>query len=272
MRLAQLLRRQAIRPKTSLPFEIVKDFQAWLSSPEFEDGDDPRKRTGSFYPAALHRDCDRAQALEFLKAPRNFVSHDPRLQITFEFGNAMHERLQALFKRWAIRKGWEFVDEVRIGRDTNRWFISGRVDGDFYIPITDRRLGVEFKTINNDGFKSLYSQPLKEHRTQGNIYLGLAPNKIDEMHFIYVNKNTSAMKEFAVYYDKGMFIEDVSRLEEILLLLQRGRIPKCHRCARSCPFFEFNEMETVNNRRWKVTDVADAEKLNEIRNFEPKYL
>jgi hypothetical protein len=69
-----------------------------------------------------------------------------------------------------------------------------------------------------------------------------------------------------------MFREDMSRIEEIMLLLQRGRIPKCSRCTRSCPFYDFNEMETVNNRRWKVADVADAGILKDIRNFEPKYL
>jgi hypothetical protein len=269
VRILDLLRNQRVRPKAHLPQELVKDFQKWLSSPAFDVGTPrhQRQRTGSFYPSKWG-DCDRSMALEFLKAPQNFVAHDPRLKITFEFGNALHESLQKLFRRHAEHKGWEFLDEVRITRDSNPWFVSGRIDGVHYRPMEDRRSSVEFKSINDSGFASLWNGPLNNHLTQGNLYLGLAPYSIDEMHYIYVNKNTSAMKEFVRPFDKGLFRHDLKRIEKILHGLQGNRLPVCHKCTPGCPFYDINcELQEPT-----VRQLADPATLEDIKAFKPRFL
>jgi hypothetical protein len=158
------------------------------------------------------------------------------LMITFELGHYIHERFQNLFERMAKRKNWQFIPEMRIIRTLNPWFVSGRCDGVFILDEGEKE-GIEIKSIHKDGFNRLYDQPLYEHQHQGNLYQGLL--KFPRMHYLYVCKDNSQVKTFAVPFDKELFNNTMASVERILLRLQEGRLPKriTPDCKdRSCKF------------------------------------
>src|SRR5687768_2274483 len=103
-------------------FEVVKLLEQWICSHDYTyNAPKERRHAGMFYPSSFGYDCDRALALNYLQAPEHAEERDPRLQVTFEIGHAVHDRFQKLFAELAKERGWEFNDEVRIKREDNPW-------------------------------------------------------------------------------------------------------------------------------------------------------
>jgi hypothetical protein len=221
MKLATILRELSKPEEERSPdrtFDLTAEFFAYLVSPEAQG----LRATGSFYPSGLDG-CGRALAFNYLKAPINTVEVEPRLQITVELGHYIHDRFQKMFEKMAHLRSWDFDPEVRILRHTNPWFVSGRCDGIFVLD-DDSREGVEIKSINKRDFDRLYDGPLLTHQFQGNIYQGLL--HLPRMHYVYICKDNSQVKIFAMPYDKELFHEAMVKIERILLRLQKGKLPK----------------------------------------------
>jgi hypothetical protein len=116
------------------------------------------------------------------------------------------------------------IPEMRIIRTLNPWFISGRCDGMFIID-KGQKEGIEIKSIHKAGFDRLYDRPLYEHQYQGNTYQKLL--KFNRMHYLYVNKDTSALKSFSVPFDRELFENVASKIERILVRLkEQAKLPK----------------------------------------------
>jgi len=265
MRLARVLdhlRKPATdQPAPATDIDLSKLLQQFLSTEE------PRRYTpgGRFYPSGL-ADCDRALGLHWLRAPETVAECDPRLQLTFLFGHSIHDTLQDIFAQIAAKKGWTFEREVKIDRLSNPWFISGRVDGILTIPLTNVTHGIEIKSINNEGYKSLWKAPKIEHVEQGNIYQGL--KTIHHMHYLYVNKDKSTHKPFVVPFDTRLFRETMSRFERVLLTMQTGQLPSCDHCTSRCRFYGINREAPKAN----VNTFAHEGDRDDLENWRPTYL
>ena len=221
MKLAKVLREIAKPEEERTPkhaFNLLDELHKYLISPDARE----QRASGSFNPSGLEG-CKRAMAYNYLRAPVNDVHLEPRLIITFQLGNHIHDRFQWMFAKVARRKGWDFLPEHRIIRTLNPWFISGRCDGVFLIPDAPNE-GLEVKSIHKAGFDRLYDVPLLDHQYQGNTYCGLL--KIPRMHYLYICKDNSQIKVFSLPFDREMFNDTVGKIERILLKLQDGKLPK----------------------------------------------
>jgi len=258
-------------PLPAVQHELVKAFQEWLVSPERQRMDAWVRKGLRFYPSSLAYECDRSMALNFCKAEEGQGEGDPRLQITFDLGNGIHEVLQKRFAQFAVTRGWDFTDEVRIKPEENHWFVSGRVDGVLHLPLLNVRKGIEIKSINEEGFKALWKAPQDAHIIQGNVYVGL--KNLDAMHYLYVNKNRSTFKEFVLPFDASRFQDTMSRLEGIIVLLQKGKLPTCGNCTRRCAFYDLNkrlpnaQMKDVTPDKGFTNEIYEA-----LEDWSPRFL
>lgn len=178
---------------------------------------------GRFYPSSLDGVCSRAAALQFIGAPASPVTHDTALQLIFEVGHGVHDRLQKALEVVAAARGMTFTPEIAIPPQTNPWFVSGRIDG--LLVQGNYTSGVEFKTINAAQFNRLYSGPQEKHRFQANIYWGLYKPKLDAFSVFYICKDNSLTKEFHLAYSPALFEEAMTKIEDILIALQREVLP-----------------------------------------------
>lgn len=270
MKLANVLREIAKPQEERSPefdFDLKGELHQFLISPACRDV----RATGSFPPSQMQA-CKRALAYNFLQAPVNDIHLEPRLVITFELGHYIHERFQDMFERMAKQKSWVFIPEMRIIRTLNPWFVSGRCDGIFILDVDtprERREGIEIKSIHKDGFNRLYDRPLYEHQYQANIYAGML--HMPRMHYLYVCKDNSQIKTFAVPFDRQLFDSAMEVIERILLKLKEWRLPK--RITPDCkdPQCKFN---VVCHSGKTVEDLLEnnPEKRRELREWEPLIL
>lgn len=105
--------------------------------------------------------------------------------------------------------------------------MRGEIDGLLTDPQGTQWL-LEIKSINHFGFERLDKEPQDDHRRQTNLYLhGLneAGMNITKALILYKNKNTSAMKEFAIEYDKDQAIKDIEMFEQIAKWAKEKTVP-----------------------------------------------
>lgn len=145
-------------------------------------------RAGVFYPSMLGNECDRYLYLAFrgLLPQQEIASTTQRI---FDTGSSLEDRMTKYFEKMGILKGREIV----VKSDSPP--ISGRAD---FLLVHEEHMEVvlELKSINDKGFKNLYSKPKPEHAIQLQIYLQL----MDKAYGIvlYENKNDQKLKAFKV--------------------------------------------------------------------------
>ena len=157
---------------------------------ELETEYTPRE-TFRIEPSSIHG-CTRKLWYQAIGSEKQ-DSIKPKLRRTFGQGHAVHEMLQAWYETmW----GWEtgFTDECRIVVDD--CLVAGSTDGLRITP--NLRYLLEFKTINDQGFRDLGGTPVKYHPMQLHCYMkGMdAPFGF----IIYYNKNTDMLMEFPVIF------------------------------------------------------------------------
>ena len=145
-------------------------------------------RVGVFYPSMLGNECDRYLYLAFRgKLPQQEIASTT--QRIFDTGSSLEDRMTKYFEQMGILKGREIV----VKSDSPP--ISGRAD---FLLTHEEHLEIvlELKSINDKGFKNLYSKPKPEHALQLQIYLQL----LDKAYGIvlYENKNDQKLKAFKV--------------------------------------------------------------------------
>ena len=145
-------------------------------------------RVGVFYPSMLGNECDRYLYLAFRgKLPQQEIASTT--QRIFDTGSSFEDRMTKYFEQMGILKGREIV----VKSDSPP--ISGRAD--FLLTHEEHQeIVLELKSINDKGFKNLYSKPKPEHALQLQIYLQL----LDKAYGIvlYENKNDQKLKAFKV--------------------------------------------------------------------------
>ena len=146
------------------------------------------RRVGVFYPSMLGNECDRYLYLAFRgKLPQQEIASTT--QRIFDTGSSLEDRMTKYFEQMGILRGREIV----VKSDSPP--ISGRAD--FLLTHEEHQeIVLELKSINDKGFKNLYSKPKPEHALQLQIYLQL----LDKAYGIvlYENKNDQKLKAFKV--------------------------------------------------------------------------
>ena len=145
-------------------------------------------RVGVFYPSMLGNECDKYLYLAFRgKLPQQEIASTT--QRIFDTGSSLEDRMTKYFEKMRILKG----REISVKCDSPP--ISGRAD---FLLVHDEYKDVvlELKSINDKGFKNLYSKPKPEHAIQLQIYLQLLDRPYGIV--LYENKNDQKLKAFKV--------------------------------------------------------------------------
>lgn len=163
---------------------------------EFNHGAVEGDKYKDYYHPSQIGGCIRRQWFDQFKAPMTASVNDDvlRSELIFAFGTHIHIILQNLCHRAGVLEQREVpvVDHVRK--------IVGHADG--ILVINGKRYLLEIKTINDRGYQKLV-EAKPEHIEQSTLYLGLL--KLDGVIVLYVNKNTSEMKEFRSMFNKSLY-------------------------------------------------------------------
>ena len=168
----------------------VSNQDRWLLK-QFEETlgyEQSSSREGVFFPSMLGNVCDRYLYLAYRgKLPQQTIASVT--QRIFDNGSALEDRMTKYFEAMGIYKDRELPTKCDDPP------ISGRAD----FLLTHEEHGdivLELKSINDKGFKNLYSSPKPEHFIQLQIYLQLLDRPYGVV--LYENKNDQKLKAFKV--------------------------------------------------------------------------
>ncbi len=151
-----------------------------------------------------------------------------RALLVFDDGNWHEELLKDHIRRTVFTLSeWKGYNQRIEIADINGRKMTGEIDGLITDPLNNTRL-LEIKSINHFGFERLKDGPLDDHRRQTNLYLHglkLAGMDISEAILLYKNKNTSAMKEFIIEYDRKQALADIDMFRSVEQMADAGEIP-----------------------------------------------
>ncbi len=154
--------------------------------------------------------CPRSIWYNFKKFPRKEM--DARVMRVFENGDYTHMRIMSsLFSVGAVK-----AIEVSLEED----IVHGRCDG--IVVIDNKPYVLELKSINSFGFKKLEA-PKPEHIKQLMLYLHYF--KIQGGIFLYENKDTQALKEFQISYDKEMAERLIENFRILKHMIEENILP-----------------------------------------------
>ena len=155
-----------------------------------------------FHPSQLGG-CLRAQFYGQFKAPKDGMRSSTdllRSALIFEFGTYVH----VLFQNLCERAGVLTERESAIVNPKLR--IIGHGDGQLLID--GHKYLLEIKTVNDRGFAAL--QGVKDaHKQQIHAYMKAL--KLDAAVVVYINKNTSELREYVVNYHEAYYQEHVAK-------------------------------------------------------------
>ncbi|KKQ77165.1 MAG: hypothetical protein US98_C0011G0004 [Parcubacteria group bacterium GW2011_GWC1_38_6] len=156
--------------------------------------------------------CNRAIFFKFKNVPREEI--EPRLLRLFDHGDYIQMQiLNSLFSLGIVR-----ASEIRIPPQE---IISGRADA--IVTLDNELYVVDFKSMNSMIFKGLKA-PKEENVNQLQLYLHYF--KIPKGMLLYVNKDTSELKEFLVEYDKTKAKKLLDDLAKLKVKIESDIVPK----------------------------------------------
>lgn len=216
----------AMRPKIEAPKKsaqldeppsVVAELQQCILD------DQKMLETPFFRPSGIGG-CMREGYYTYLKARKDAQHLEPRVQLIFDMGSAIHEVVQ----KWFSRSHRFFVaPEVHV------WIPKLEVFGHVDIVLIQReslyRFMVEVKSINNDGFNRI-AKPKQDHVDQANLYAGLLG--FPWFTILYFNKDNQATREFKCRFNKNNFNESLEWCGEIKRHFLKKTVPPYD--ARAC--------------------------------------
>lgn len=190
-------------PKSKAEF-VVEDARLTIATfreraKHYNHGKDPEGEF--FHPSALGG-CLRASWYQAMKAPKSGQdSGDDLLKtyITFEFGTYAHVMFQNLCEQAGL------LERREVGILDVKLKIIGHADG--IVKVAGERRLLEIKTINSRGFISL-GEVKPGHLRQIHAYMKALA--LQSAVVIYLNKDTSQVKEFVVRFDPAFYQEFVA--------------------------------------------------------------
>jgi len=188
--------------------------------------------------------CARSVFFKFKNAPKKAI--EPNILRLFDHGDHMHQLIMKPLL--SVREVHVVASEVNIPPQE---LISGRADA---IISDGKNLYVlDIKSMNSMIFDKL-SEPKEENIDQLQLYLHYF--KVPTGLLLYVNKNTLALKEFFVEYDKNRALGLLKNLEATKKKIDSdiipGRIPDYpgNWQCRYCQFKEICDMTNGGDVKW----------------------
>lgn len=187
--------------------------------------------------------CNRALVLGIMGIERKVdtSNNDINMLMRFKVGHAVHSMLQNDWKQIAKKsKGLiTFKDEVKIEPGNSEiaklWNIHSRCDGiitcygDYNKTSPQIRVGLEIKTISDDGYSKLKA-PQADHLEQTTLYMKALDLPL--MWICYYNKNNSnftpSHNPFLFTFDKNVWDNILEmRIAKCTYLADTNNIPDC---------------------------------------------
>lgn len=208
------------------PLDII----SLVDSYYYETGNAPSsKRDGYFHPSSgllpEFEGCRRRALFGLMMAPPSPTNIPSVIQRIFDNGHNRHLGLQAKLSSMAaegFRGIVAFAAEVPVKHHTLP--IIGHMDG-VLSTVEGHTYVVDFKTINDDGWKNLYG-PKPQHVAQLNTYLALSGYRAG--YLLYENKNNQKWagpsESFRVNYDPALWARSVDYCVGLLRDLHEHRI------------------------------------------------
>jgi CRISPR/Cas system-associated exonuclease Cas4 (RecB family) len=165
-------------------------------------------RYDGLHPSQFGEACLLKIYNEMVGVPKQEV-FEPRKQLIFDFGSALHQ----VFQNYGEKGAWGpmYEKEVPINREyqelAEQLMIEGSADAENVLVMDDIpnypyiiEIGLihEYKSINDNGFKSLRS-PMSKHQFQATLYSAARNRPITV--FLYMNKNDSNLIDFPIPFD-----------------------------------------------------------------------
>ena len=166
---------------------------------------------------------------------------EPRFMRVFEHGNHTHMRIMSVLFSLGL------VNAVEISIPENE-FIHGRADA--IISMDGEPYVIEIKSVNTMKFRK--EEPDADHVKQLQLYLHFF--KIKKGILVYENKDTQALKEFAVEYDEAFVRDIISFFNELKEKVDKDIIPgipadiENWRCEY-CPYLESCKKVEEENKK-----------------------
>lgn len=216
---AKLKKVSEILKDDSLSAATKKDL-FWMSFMDLYDTvyAPPSRAKVSFHPSSLKDDCPRKLFYEMSEIPPSDPDArviDPLTQRIFDTGTWWHTYVQGILKRAGV------LVQMEVPVVSEELRISGSADGKLLLDRLEYLL--EIKTINAWAFQKLV-RPKPEHIYQASLYANILG--IAKIVFLYINKNTSEIKEFII--DTSMSdVKDAKRkIKEVLTAVEVGKAPE----------------------------------------------
>jgi hypothetical protein len=214
--------------------DLIKKFNEHVKAQRFTKAYKPD--TFKIKPSMIGTRCLRKAFYACTEVPEDYPM-PLNVQRICKMGDAVGDMLTAEFRKMGVLVDYYNKDgsvPQMFGRENREFPIHdpdiyikrGYIDGVF---VLDGKLWLgEFKSINSNGYKYL-NGPKMEHYCQGLLYLyvfnklmeknefehirELAPfKKAEGIIFLYVNKDTSTMKQFSVTKDDAFFTQIVNKI------------------------------------------------------------
>lgn len=169
---------------------------------------------------------------------------EPRSQLIFDLGHAVHSMFQGYGKKGAWGPNYE--PEAPIGGEiqelAERLMIEGHADADTTMlveppnspVIYDVGIVHEYKTINSKNFAKL-TRPKPEHKMQATIYSACLNRPV--VVYLYFSKDDSNLADFPVEFDAQVWANVSGKIQTMLEFYRQGLPPKgeagyhCQDCA-----------------------------------------
>lgn len=196
---------------------------------------EPKRSKGKFHPSGIMADCERKLYFEFSGFPETDIIKNRingKLQRIFDVGTWWHTYIQICLWKAGILEQSETPVVNRKRR------ISGHADGVLRL---NKRTLLEIKTMNSFSFAKGKHKPFESHQIQAGTYateLG-----IDQICFLYINKDTSDIVSHIVPVDKKLVGKAYDKMDEVLEAVEDKIAPARIHCtsdsspmAKNCPY------------------------------------
>jgi len=205
-----------------------------------------------FYPSMLGSNCLRKIFYSYTKVEEDYPMDISGLKIC-HLGDYIHNMFKDCYRKLGILIDYPSEDKEFPIKDAEL-SISGKIDAVFKI---DNKIWIgEFKSINSFNFNKL-KEPKLEHKYQGYLYVILFSKllkegfykdilelqgfeKIEGIKFLYLNKDTSNIKEFSIKIDdddiETIFLDLVEKIMEVKSFNETQKLPPktenfCNYCS-----------------------------------------
>ena len=186
-----------------------------------------------FRPSGLHG-CKRQNIFHYTHAPSHPSRQDNRMMRILDNGSAVHEWVQEEYL--SKHPEYWFVKEPKVLAEVEGVTVRGSCDGILIRRSDGYRWGLEFKTINHEGFQKL-TGPQDKHVLQSSIYMAL--QKLHWITVVYWDKDKQNLREYNVPHSKELWERTKVRLREYKGFLDRDELPAYNSKACDLTFCNF---------------------------------